>query len=681
MTALKVTALETTGEQFSHPYIDVDEERREPRPHRFVHGGFENTTTRFALYFPPADDYDGRFFHQPGANYDGPGMENILIELPIFGGLDFAFDAQAFLISSVIFGGYDSEPGDATYQSRACKAVALQARQIAAQIYGEEPHHGYLWGGSGGGRRTLNCMEKTKGVWDGAVPFMTGGYVNYGNVSIFSNFYSVQSNVRRLLGPKIEMLIDALEPGGSGNPFEGLTSEQAREVATMFRLGFPRGSEFLLRDPTAEVALWTWQVRDVLAHDSSYFERFWSEPGYVGFDNPGLLAQHVLDEKVTVKRVLTATELSEIAEGSTPGAAAIIGGLPVLLRMMGDTGVPVGVELDTELAVDPSGARIRISSGAAAGRTLYALAGAGRVIVASTTGAEEALAAFGDVQPGDELTIDNREFIAYGYYYRHHTMYDELMVDGIPMHPQDAAYEWPTSWGDLDFAGIHGKVTLIHHAQDPYVWPPDMLHYVDQVDEYLGDRRAESFRFYFTDRAEHIYPPMKDEGLPPVHSTHVINYTPVIEQAMHDVVAWVEKGIAPADDTVFDFTRDKAVVLAPTAAERKGIQPVVTATANGGARAEVSVGEPVTLEAHAVTPPGGGTIVSIEWDAHGLGDWPIRDETIDGTKSEVRSATTVTFDKPGTYFASARASSHRQGDVNATRRRVPNIARVRVVVS
>ena len=30
---------------FGKPYIDVDEERTDPLPHRFVHGGFEGTDT------------------------------------------------------------------------------------------------------------------------------------------------------------------------------------------------------------------------------------------------------------------------------------------------------------------------------------------------------------------------------------------------------------------------------------------------------------------------------------------------------------------------------------------------------------------------------------------------------------------------------------------------------------
>jgi hypothetical protein len=47
---------------FSKPYVDVDEWRNEPVRHRYVHGGFEGTETRFSFYFPPKDTFEGRFF-------------------------------------------------------------------------------------------------------------------------------------------------------------------------------------------------------------------------------------------------------------------------------------------------------------------------------------------------------------------------------------------------------------------------------------------------------------------------------------------------------------------------------------------------------------------------------------------------------------------------------------------
>ena len=47
---------------FTQPYIDIDEWRDAPVRHRYVHGGFKGTETRFSFYFPDKAHYQGRFF-------------------------------------------------------------------------------------------------------------------------------------------------------------------------------------------------------------------------------------------------------------------------------------------------------------------------------------------------------------------------------------------------------------------------------------------------------------------------------------------------------------------------------------------------------------------------------------------------------------------------------------------
>src|SRR5688500_7646969 len=47
---------------FKEPYVDKDEWRDKPVRHRYVHGGFKGTNTRFSFYFPPKEQYQGRFF-------------------------------------------------------------------------------------------------------------------------------------------------------------------------------------------------------------------------------------------------------------------------------------------------------------------------------------------------------------------------------------------------------------------------------------------------------------------------------------------------------------------------------------------------------------------------------------------------------------------------------------------
>ena len=101
---------------------------------------------------------------------------------------------------------------------------------------------------------------------------------------------------------------------------------------------------------------------------------------------------------------------------------------------------------------------------------------------------------------------------------------------------------------------------------------------------------------------------------------------------------------------------------------------MVTATVNGGVRADVGVGDTVALEAVATTPPGGGTIVAVEWDFDGAGAFPVREEGVDGSRTEVRVARKTTFDVPGTYFPCVRVTAHRDGDVRSSQRRLVNLA-------
>jgi cytochrome P450 len=83
---------------------------------------------------------------------------------------------------------------------------------------------------------------------------------------------------------------------------------------------------------------------------------------------------------------------------------------------------------------------------------------------------------------------------------------------------------------------------------------------------------------------------------------------------------------------------------------------------------------------HAEVPPGAGTIVGVEWDFDGSGTYPYSRD-VDAPATQLTLSTTHRYDRPGTYFATARVHSHREGDVRATTRRIPNVGQARVVVS
>jgi hypothetical protein len=160
--------------------------------------------------------------------------------------------------------------------------------------------------------------------------------------------------------------------------------------------------------------------------------------------------------------------------------------------------------------------------------------------------------------------------------------------------------------------------------------------------------------------------------------THIISYAGVLQQALRDVVAWAEKGIAPPQTTNYKV-QDGQVIVPPTANERKGIQPVVTLTINGGARADIRVGQSAKFEALAEAPAGTGSIVLAQWDFDGSGAFSEHSNITPGPK--IKASTTHTFTSPGTYFPAVRVASHRRGDTKTSYALARNLARVRVVVS
>jgi hypothetical protein len=161
-----------------------------------------------------------------------------------------------------------------------------------------------------------------------------------------------------------------------------------------------------------------------------------------------------------------------------------------------------------------------------------------------------------------------------------------------------------------------------------------------------------------------------------------VTYRGVLEQALRDLAAWVERGIAPPPSTNYALV-DGQIEVPPTAADRRGIQPVVTLTANGNARADVAVGEVVEFSALVEVPVGAGTVVAGEWDFEGAGDFP-EHAPFDNEAASYASTTLTTsyaFSAPGTYFPALRITSHRRGEQGDPHGRIQNLGRVRVVVT
>jgi hypothetical protein len=660
-------------EFFGKPYHDVDEWRDAPVRHRYVHGGFDGTKARFSFYFPPADLWEGRFI-QP--DIGGMGGNEKIAQSPmadLLGSIPFAFSVGSYLVeSNQGHIGMDMNTGSddpAVAQYRADAQAARHSKDVAREMYGVPPHHGYRYGGSGGSVRTINAMENVTDVWDGSVPHLipnitTGGFC-----------FSLSALASRVLGAGLPAIADATDPGGSGNPFGYLTIEQREVLAALHRSGFPRGAEFSLSDPFEQLLVWCWNGPGMIAADPSYFESdFWSVPGYAGFDEGDRLLRHLFDVQGTVKRVVRASQLvdPEVGDGGSTG--------DVQASSMG--AVPRGIVLDgvDDLSRAP-GARIEIMTGKAAGRVLNCLSVSAGVMYGMALG-EAGNLLFEGVEPGDEVRICNRDFLAFSYLHRHQIFadlpeFDQFKVDGRPIYPQ-RSLGLPEE--QRMFGGwFQGKMIIVQNLHDRGTWPMGPVHYEKAAREHFGGDISGRLRIYYNENAAHLPGSAQPKGGPPVIITRLIEFPGIIEQALRDLIDWVESGKEPPASSSYQVSRDLAVTIPAAAAARGGIQPAVTASANGNARADVMVDGEVVFEVQAETPPGTGTIVQVAWDWDGTGKFPFRHE-VDGAASKVQLRTTHRYSVPGTYFATVRVASHRDGDVAARHRRCENLARVRVVV-
>jgi hypothetical protein len=280
------------------------------------------------------------------------------------------------------------------------------------------------------------------------------------------------------------------------------------------------------------------------------------------------------------------------------------------------------------------------------------------------------------------VRIDNAWALALQTYHRHQLPTADMYgwnqfrnSDGEPIYPQRDVLIGPIgaagTAGSVPAGRIHGKMLALEALMDidALAWQADW--YRSQVKEALGSQFENSFALWFVDHAQH------DNPATTAAHAHTVSFAGILQQALRDLSAWVEKGVRPTD-TSYEVVGSQ-VEVSSDAKDRKGIQPVIKLTANGGLRADVSINQPVTFTAIIEVPPNAGKVVSAEWDFEGLGNYPLA-EKLSIPQSLVQLSATHLFSRPGTYFPVLRATSQRQGDMQTPYCRIQNLARVRVVV-
>jgi len=664
---------EAVDEMFAKPYVDVDEWRDIPVRHRYVHGGFAETETRFSIYLPSAEVYEGRFFQHitpvPDSEYlaqHGSGEQDKI---------GFSVASGAYFLETNgggVFGGLGSDdPTIAAYRANA--ASAQYSRVIAAEMYGDHRPRGYAYGGSGGGYRTIGGAENTSGVWDGVVPYVIGSPM------AIPNMFTVRMHAQRVLRTRFEQIVDAVEPGGSGDMFEGLDEEERDALLEVTRMGFPPRSWFGHR--TMGMHAFPVLYQGMVMADPSYFEEFWTQPGYLGYEPPPSLRRDRVQLDCEIVAMITEDEGDSLGVrvGSQPGQAR--GGVDTAWRSPDKPlPVPVAVRLSRAPAVEVLGAELFVTSGKAVGVRLGLLSVRGDIAVLGAVDPQSVV----QLRPGDTVKVDNSGYLAAQTYHRHqvpesddYPVWDQFRnPDGSPIYPQRPLILGPlfaaAAAGSVQTGRFEGKMIVVESLLDREALPWQADWYRSRVQEHFGSATDHHFRLWFTDNALHGDDEIQESP------THTISYLGALHQALRDVSRWVEEGVAPPPSTSYAVV-DGQVVVPMDAALRQGIQPVVTLTVDGGTRADVAPGHEVALCATAQVPDGTGAIVAVEWDFDGGGFFPVGEEMQPAEKVvvECRHA----FDEPGIYFPVVRVTSHRDGDATSRYARVQNLSRVRVVVS
>ncbi|MFD2935112.1 PKD domain-containing protein [Spirosoma flavum] len=663
---------------FNKPYVDLEEWRDKPVRHYYVHGGFTGTDTRFSFYFPPKEQYQGRFFQ-----YITPVPDNENLSQGATGEGDkvgFSIASGAYFVETN-GGGKAAMPGfgaDASIRAyRANAAAANYSRVIAAKQYGGSRPYGYAFGGSGGAYRTIGSIENTQGVWDGVVPYVIGSPMALPNV------FTVRMHAMRVLQDKFPQIVDALEPGGSGDMYADLNQEEKEALHEVTKMGFPSKAWFNYK--AMGIHAFTAIYPGMLIVDKKYFDDFWTVPGYLGANPPASLLKGRIQQVSKIKLLIPEDQAIKLGlmQGPLPGEAH--GSADAAWKALGekDGTMPVAFQLDNLLpTVQFLGGDLLIKSGAAAGKSLLLTHLSGdKVMLASND-----LTVLASIKPGDEVQVDNSNFLAAQTYHRHqvpkkdYPVWDQFRdAEGKPLYPQRPMILGPLftqgATGSLPKGKFNGKMIVLESLWDSEAYPWQADWYRSKVKETLGDSTDNNFRLWFTDHANHA------DFVRPGDPTHLVSYLGVLQQALRDLSAWVEKGVAPPANTTYKLV-DGQVVVPASASERKGIQPVVTLKANGSERATVQAGKPVTFAADIEVPPNTGKVVSAAWDFEGAGTFPVAALVTPSDKSgsTVKVKTTHAFANPGTYFATLRATSQRQGDAKTPYARINNLGRVRVVV-
>ncbi len=551
-------------------------------------------------------------------------------------------------------------------------AATKVARAYANKLYGNTAKiYSYFWGCSGGGTVALAAAENVTGIWDGVQPQCIG---TSGDAP-YHSFYWQALYTMAIPQAKRDAIAAAAVPGGTGDIYAGLNEEEKSVLNEFLAAGYPLpiiGNHFKNLTPLVDPI-------DIRLFDPNYEDDFWSKPGYAGVNPPAYLTAAKVDGWATI------TGITRDAAGA-PTAIQFDRATVPAMGSTGDNYLEYWVyaaDGKTRL-VDPARAigvptdnkrRFSLQGKLDAATGALALTGTTSDVFGGSAPITNSKVLLDALKVGDKIRVNNRFILAMYYYPRYSNIpgvrsHDQYRnADGSAKYPQRpdisvlSHSNYRTMGGRVETGAITTKTMILEGMSDNLSWPIFNVSYAERIQRTLGAAKADAMmRFYLHDNGRHAM----GAGEPGI-----------FQQSIQDLMAWAEKGIAPPPSSRYTIHNGQ-VVPAANAADRHGLQPVMSLTANGGARALVGLNQPVNLAGKFEMPPATGQIVQYNWTVAGTAD-PMT--VIAKPQPALNVERTMRFDKPGTYVVRLTVNGQRDGLVDpANQTLLPNFKEVRVVV-
>lgn len=602
---------------------------------------------------------DKRFFGNRSMQIQHPVTENTIVDNRL------AFTNGAMTVNHV-----NARPGNSAAHWRHSAAATKIAKDIVRKMYGPTGRiYAYYWGCSGGGQMAQAAAEGQTGVWDGVIVVCPATRGNPAHAFQWTSHLTLALSeakrarliALRSVGNGVNAL-DGLTDAEKTLLYSGLNAEEKDVLNEVLAAGYPLNemNSFLMLMPITG-------TNEIFYLDPTYEDDFWSKPGYAGSNPPSYISAAKMDGFATITGVNRDAKGAVISVQLDP---ATIPPVPVSSES------PIGT-IGQRFYVYARDGQTRVVDSSSHSEAYGAISGSidRQTGLLKLSGVNSPVL-LSSITTGGKIRVNNRFLLAAYFYPRHsivpgYYQYDQYRnAEGSPKYPQRPfnvadITTLKQGAGVLSVGHIKTKVMLFQNLSDFLAFPSWVAGYANAIEQNLGKAKADRMlRVYYQERGGH---------------TNAGIVGGVFNQALIDMIAWAEKGVAPKPSSRWSFELPLTQVILPSdAATRQGLQPVVNVMVNGSDHATVELNQSVSLVAQLAMPPATGKIVQYNWTYGTVTDAIVLPKPM----ANIDVSRAVSFTVPGHYIIRLTASGQRDGLVDpANQTLAQNYKEVRVIVN